>query len=156
FAAVVLALAVRPAVADAPKKEAGADKKERDIFDYDAQKASKGKRIVFIADAGTHGGRGNHEFVAGAIYLARAITAPYPDAYAVVHSNKKWPKDLSHADTVIILLNHGGPAATNPAVKEVMARGGNFMAIHYGVEVNKGEQGQNFLKWMGGYFETFW
>jgi hypothetical protein len=24
------------------------------------------------------------------------------------------------------------------------------------VEVNKGEQGQNYLKWIGGYFETFW
>ena len=30
------------------------------------------------------------------------------------------------------------------------------MAIHYGVEVNKGKQGDNYLKWMGGYFETFW
>jgi hypothetical protein len=24
------------------------------------------------------------------------------------------------------------------------------------VEVNKGDQGQNYSKWMGGYFETFW
>jgi hypothetical protein len=30
------------------------------------------------------------------------------------------------------------------------------MAIHYGVEVNKGEQGKHYLQWLGGYFETFW
>ena len=30
------------------------------------------------------------------------------------------------------------------------------MAIHYGVEVDKGEQGQQYMKWLGGYFEPFW
>lgn len=132
------------------------DKKERDIFDYQAQKAATGvKKIVFVADTAPHGPRGNHEFLAAAIYLARIINATYPDAHAVVHTQSKWPKDLKHADTVIVLLNHGG-SAVNTAVKEATARGAGFMAIHYGVEVNKGDQGQHFLKWMGGYFETFW
>jgi hypothetical protein len=131
---------------------------ERDVFDYAAQKAAPKsvKKIVFIADAGTHGGRGNHEFVAGAILLARTINAAYPDsAYAVVHSNKHWPKDLSHADAVIVLLNGGGPSV-NPVVKAAVDRGAGFMAVHYGVEVKKGGEGDAFLKWMGGYFETFW
>jgi len=135
---------------------AGDDKKTPDIFDYEAQKAAQGvKRIVFIADTAPHGGRGNHEFLAGAIYLARTINARYPDAYAVVHTKAKWPKDLKHADTIIVLLNHGG-SSVNPAVKEATERGAGFMAIHYGVEVNKGEQGQAYLKWLGGYFETYW
>ena len=30
------------------------------------------------------------------------------------------------------------------------------MAMHFGVEVNKGEAGDNYLRWMGGYFETEW
>ncbi len=30
------------------------------------------------------------------------------------------------------------------------------MAVHFGVEVNKGPQGDNYLAWMGGYCETFW
>ena len=132
------------------------DKKERDIFDYAAQKAAKGvKKIVFVADTAPHGPRGNHEFLAAAIYLARTINARYPDAYAVVYTMKHWPKDLKGADAVIVLLNHGR-TAVNPAVKEAMARGAGFMAIHYGVEVDKGEQGQSYLKWMGGYFEPFW
>src|SRR5271154_5790768 len=102
---------------------AGDEKKERDIFDYEAQKAAKGvKKIVFVADTAPHGGRGNHEFLAGSIYLARTINATYPDAYAVVHTKDKWPKDLKHADTIIVLLNHGA-SAVNPAVKEATERG---------------------------------
>jgi hypothetical protein len=135
---------------------AAADKKERDIFDYEAQRAAQGvKKIVFVADTAPHGARGNHEFLAAAIYLARTINAHYPQAYAVVYTKDKWPKDLKHADVVIVLLNHGG-SAVNDAVREATERGAGFMAIHYGVEVNKGEQGQAYLKWLGGYFEPFW
>ena len=133
-----------------------ADVKERDLYDYEAQKAAKNvKKIVFVADTAPHGGRGNHEFLAAAIYLARTINATYPGAYAVVHTKNKWPRDLGHADAIVVLLNHGG-SAVNPAVKKAVARGAGFMAIHYGVEVNKGEQGKAYLNWLGGYFEPFW
>lgn len=131
---------------------------EKDVFDHAAQKAAPKsvKKIVFVADTAPHGDRGNHEFLAGAILMARAINASYPDsAYAVVHTKDRWPKDLSHADAVIVLLNHGG-SAVNPAVRAAVDRGAGFMGVHFGVEVNKGDQGAAFLKWMGGYFETFW
>jgi hypothetical protein len=147
--ALALVLAAAPAFADDAKKE-------RDIFDYEGQKAAKDvKKIVFVADTAPHGDRGNHEFLAGAIFFARTINAEYPKAWCVVHTKDKWPKDLKHADAIIVLLNHGG-SAVNDAVKEAVARGAGFMAIHYGVEVNKGDQGDNYLKWLGGYFETFW
>jgi type 1 glutamine amidotransferase len=140
----------------------GQDKKdERDIFDYEAQKAAKDvKKIVLIAGTEPHGQRGNHEFVAAAMYFARTINATYPNAYCVVHlvkSNSKdqFPKDLKHADAVIVLLNHSRNAV-NPAIKEAIERGAGFAAIHYGVEVEKGEQGQFFLKALGGYFEAYW
>ena len=131
---------------------------ERDIFNYVAQKnAGKDvKKIVFIADSGTHGGKGNHEFKAGAVYMARVLNSTYPNAHAVVHRNTAWPKDLDHADCIIVLLNHGGKAAKDPNIAKAVERGAGFMAIHYGVEVNKGAEGENYLKWMGGYFETFW
>jgi hypothetical protein len=133
-----------------------ADAKERDLYDYEAQKAARDvKKIVFVADTAPHGPRGNHEFLAAAIYLARTINAHYPGAWAVVHTKNKWPKDLDHADAIVVLLNHGG-SAVNEAVKKATARGAGFMAIHYGVEVNKGEQGKHYLKWLGGYFEPFW
>jgi type 1 glutamine amidotransferase len=131
---------------------------EKDIFDYAAQQAAPKsvKKIVFVADTGSHGNRGNHEFLAGAILLARTINAAYPGtAYAVVHTKDHWPKDVSHADAIVVLLNHGG-SAVNPAVQAAVDRGAGFMGVHYAVEVNKGKQGDAFLKWMGGYFETYW
>lgn len=136
---------------------AGDAKKSRDIYDYDGQKAAGKdvKKIVFVADTAPHGPRGNHEFLAAAVYLARTINDTYPNAHAVVYTMAKWPKDLKHADSVIVLLNHGG-SAVNPAVKEATARGAGFMAVHYGVEVTKGVQGENYLKWIGGYFEAFY
>jgi hypothetical protein len=136
--------------------DAGQPKEERDIFDYKAQKAAQGvKKIVFVADTAPHGGRGNHEFLAAAIYLARTINEDYPKAYAVVYTINHWPKDLKDADAVIVLLNHGR-TAVNPAVEEAVANGAGFMAIHYGVEVDKGNEGQHYLKWLGGYFEPYW
>jgi hypothetical protein len=147
-----VAAGILVAVPSAPAQE----KKERDIFDYAAQKAAKDvKRIVFVADTAPHGARGNHEFLAGAIYLARTINANYPNAYAVVYTPAKWPKDLTNVDAIIVLLNHGR-SAVNPAVKDAVARGAGFMAVHWGVEVDKGEQGNAYLKWLGGYFEPFY
>src|SRR2546421_8404196 len=102
-----------------------AQDKEKDLFNYVAQKkAGKDvKKIVFIADIDTHGGKGNHEFRAGAIYLARTLNERYPNAYAVVHQAGRWPNnlgiakpkgfpayvwptDIGHADCIIVLLNH--------------------------------------------------
>jgi len=146
---LVLALAL-PAFAD--------ESKERDLFDHEAQKkAGKDvKKIVFIAGTEPHGGRGNHEFMAAAIFLARTINENYPNAYAVVYSRAKFPKDLSFADAIIIGMDHGGRVADNPEVAKAIKRGAGFMALHYGVEVNRGKQVETFLDWMGGCFEPFW
>jgi len=136
---------------------AAQDKKDRDIFDLDAQRNSAAaKKIVFIADRDTHGARGNHEFIAAAIYLARTLNERYPDAYAVVTTKQNMPKDLKHASEIVVLMNNGGPAAASPAVQDAVRHGAGFTAIHYGVEVKKGEQGKNFLDWLGGYFEPEW
>src|SRR5687768_4065122 len=97
---------------------------ERDLFDYEGQKAAKDvKKVVLIGDAGTHGAAGNHEFVAGSLILARRIHKAYPNTWAVVHSSKNWPKDLSHADAVVVGLNHGGKAAKDPQIAAAVARG---------------------------------
>ncbi|MFT5854300.1 MAG: hypothetical protein ACI8XO_001543, partial [Verrucomicrobiales bacterium] len=103
---------------------------ERDIFGYEAQRSAPEKvtKIVFIGDAGTHGSRGNHEFVAGFILMARALHDAYPDVHAVVHSSKAWPKDLSHADAIIVGLNHGERAGKDEQIGKAMARGAGFMA----------------------------
>jgi hypothetical protein len=131
---------------------------ERDIFDYEGQKKAgdKVKKIVFIGDAGTHGARGNHEFVAGSILLARELHEAYPDVHCVVHSTKSWPKDFEGVDAIVVGLNHGQKAATDPNIFAAVRKGAGFAALHFGVEVNKGEAGDNYLKYMCGYFETFY
>jgi hypothetical protein len=131
---------------------------ERDIFDYAGQQQAGPdvKKIIFIGDAGTHGPRGNHEFVGGFILLARELHAAYPNVWAVVHSTKSWPKDVAHADAIIVGLNHGQRAAVDPNLFAAVRKGAGFMAVHFGVEVNKGDAGNNYLQWMGGYFETFY
>jgi hypothetical protein len=108
----------------------------RDIFDYTGQNnaAAGTKRLVFIAAKGTHGGGGQHEFFAGASYLARRINETYPQAFAVVYPENNWPKDLTKADAIIVLLNHGGKAADDASIKAACDRGAGFAAIHYGVE----------------------
>jgi hypothetical protein len=138
-----------------------AQDKEKDVFNYVAQKAAGKdvKKIVFIADVRTHGGKGNHEFKPGALYMARTLNAQYPNVYAVVHPyhpKTGMPKDISHADCFVVLFNDGGPVAEDPDIKKAVENGAGFMAIHYSVEVNKGKQGDNFLKWMGGFFEANW
>ncbi len=130
---------------------------ERGLFDYEGQKAAKDvRKVVLIGDAGTHGPPGNHEFIAASILLARRLHAAYPNVHAVIHSTKNWPKDLSHADAVVVGLNHGGRAAKDAQIDAAVKRGAGFMALHFGVEVNKGAEGDAYLRWMGGYFETFW
>jgi hypothetical protein len=131
---------------------------ERDIFGYDAQRSAPDTvtKIVFIGDAGTHGPRGNHEFVAGFISMARALHDAYPDGHAVVHPSNNWPKDLTLADAIIVGLNHGERAGKDEQIRKAMARRAGFMAVHFGVEVNIGVAAKNYLDWMGGYFETGW
>lgn len=131
---------------------------DKDLFDYEGQKKAGAeiKKIVFLGDAGTHGPRGNHEFVAGSILLARQLNAAYPNVHCVVHSTKSWPQDFSHADAIIVGLNHGQRAATDANILAAVRKGAGFAALHFGVEVNKGEAGNNYLQWMGGYFETFY
>lgn len=131
---------------------------DRDIFDYEGQRKAGDEiiKIVFIGDAGTHGPRGNHEFVAGSILLAQQLQAAYSNVHAVVHSTKNWPTDFSHANAIVVGLNHGQRAATDPNIFAAVRKGAGFGALHFGVEVNKGEAGDNYLQWIGGYFETFW
>lgn len=135
-------------------------KTDRDIFDIEGQRAAQGmKRIVFIADARGHGARGNHEFVAASVYLARTLNAHDPKVWATVMTSQtleRTPIDLTHADAIVVLINNANPAARSKEVAAAVEKGAGFMAIHYGVEVSKGNEGDNFLKWMGGFFEANW
>lgn len=122
--------------------------------------AAEPVRIVFLAGTPSHG-YGAHEHLAGSRILAEAI-AKSADGIVCDVIGGGWPEDesvLDHADTIVMYCDGGG---RHPAIKHLdalakhMKRGAGFCCLHYGVEVPKDDGGPEFLKWLGGYFETHW
>src|SRR5690606_20534295 len=64
-----------------------------------------------------------------------------------------------NADTVVSYCDGGGRHYLNDRLQEfdaLMNKGVGLTCIHYAVETVKGEPGDHFLKWMGGFFEPHW
>ena len=119
------------------------------------------KKIVLVAGKPSHGS-GAHEFQAGCLLLKKCLDK-IPGTHAEVFTNG-WPVDakaFDGADAVFLYMDGGGG---HPAIKperlkllgELMKKGVGLGCAHYAVEVPKGEAGQAWLDWTGGYFETFW
>ena len=127
-----------------------------------AQAAASGekKKVVFVAGTKSHG-YGSHEHFAGCTLLAKSLSQALPN-YEVNVIRNGWPKDESvfdGVDCVVMYADGGGnhPVIPHAAKMDAMAKKGVGVAcIHYGVEVPKGEPGDHFLNWIGGYFETHW
>ena len=122
---------------------------------------SQKKKVVFVAGTRSHG-YGSHEHNAGCLLLARELGRHMPNFETSVFRNG-WPKDpesaFKDADAVVMYCDGGGGHMVNPHLEEfdkVMKRGVGLACIHYAVEVPKGESGNAFLDWIGGYFETHW
>jgi len=116
------------------------------------------KKIVLVAGKDSHG-RGEHEFRAGMMILAAALTANVPDVEAVTTFDG-WPADntiFDNAAAVVIYCDGGGghPIRAQWAkMEELIKKGVGLGCMHYGVEIPKGEGGgDRFLAWIGGYYE---
>ncbi len=118
------------------------------------------KKIVFIAGRPSHG-YGEHEHNAGCTLLAKCLNENVPGVEAVVYKNG-WPQDphaLDGAATVVIYADGGDANPAIPHLEELdklLKRGVGLACIHYAVEMPKGAPGDAWLRWIGGYFETFW
>lgn len=118
------------------------------------------KRVVFIAGGPSHD-YGSHEHYAGCRILADAIQKSMPQVKCEIIRNG-WPKEdqiLDTADSIVIYSDGGGGHPANKhldRLEPLMKKGVGFVCLHYGVEVPKGEVGDKFLQWLGGYFETHW
>jgi type 1 glutamine amidotransferase len=129
------------------------------------------KKIVFIAGTPSHG-FAQHEQNAGVLLLAKYLNDAMPDKIETVVFNSHkddggkwvngWPNDpaaLVDAAAIIIFCDGGGGHIAIPHIKEVddlTKKGVGIGCIHYAVEVPKGESGDALLRWIGGYFETYW
>lgn len=119
------------------------------------------KKVVLVAGKASHG-TGAHEFQAGCFLLKKCLDK-IPGVRSEVYLNG-WPdnpKTFDGADAIFLYMDGGGG---HPAIKperlkilaDLMKKGVGLGCAHYAVEVPKGEAGQAWLEWTGGYFETFW
>jgi hypothetical protein len=119
------------------------------------------KKLLLIAGTPSHAPR-EHEYRAGCLLLQECLAGTRGLSVTVVSNN--WPKDegvFRGVDGVFMFCTGGGG---HPAIKperlkllgDLMKQGVGFGTCHYGVEVPKGDPGEAFLAWQGGYFETFW
>ena len=120
----------------------------------------KGKKVVFIAGTPSHA-PGDHEHRAGSMLLSEKLKEGYPEVDSVV-TYYGFPKDTSifdGADTVVVYCDGGRGHLLNDHMEyfqTLMDKGVGLVCMHYGVETTKGEKGDKFLEWLGGYFEPNW
>lgn len=118
------------------------------------------KKIVFVSGRPSHG-YAQHEHFAGCMLLAKCLNENVPHVVAEVYKYS-WPKDehaFDGAAAIVIYCDGGANHMAIPHLKqlsELMDKGVGLGCIHYAVEVPKGEPGEDFLKWIGGYFEANW
>ncbi len=117
-------------------------------------------KIVFIAGAASHGS-GEHEYRGGCRLLAKLLNENSNNVEAVVYDGK-WPDDptaFDDAKAIVIYADGGEGHIIIPHMQEMeklMKKGVGLVLLHYAVEIPKGELGDYFLNWIGGYFETYW
>jgi putative membrane-bound dehydrogenase-like protein len=118
------------------------------------------RRIVFLAGKPSHG-YGSHEHLAGSRILADTIQRAAANIQCDVYPGG-WPADekvLEGAHAIVMYADGGGghPALAHlETLGKFIDKGVGFACLHYAVEVPKDRGGPEFLKWLGGYFETHW
>ena len=131
------------------------------VTDANETTASKSKKkIVLVAGPRSHS-YGSHEHNAGCLLLADALRQSGLSVETVVYQNG-WPKRtdaLDGADTIIVFSDGAGRHPAIPHLDQIdkLAKTGiGIGMIHFAVEVPKGQAGDHFLDWIGGYFELNW
>jgi type 1 glutamine amidotransferase len=122
------------------------------------------KKIVFIAGRRSHG-FGAHDHKAGCHLLAKCLRESGLPVEPVVVENG-WPTDESVLDGAAAIVIYADGGGGHPALKHLdklnalVEKGVGVGCIHYGVEPgtekDKPSGRPEFLKFIGGYFETFY
>jgi type 1 glutamine amidotransferase len=117
-------------------------------------------KIVLVAGNPSHG-PGDHEFNAGCLLLAKCLKDAAPGVEPVVVKGG-WPKDeavFEGAQAIVFFMDGGGghpmiQGERLATLQKLMDKGVGLVCLHYAVEVPKGEPGEKFRSWIGGYYET--
>lgn len=124
-------------------------------------KAADKAKVVFISGKPSHG-RLAHEHRAGNMILAKGLNESGLPIEAVVVPHYGYPKDesiLNGADTIVIFCTGHGGHVLNPKLKQfdaLMKKGTGVVMIHWATEAIKGDPGNKFLEWMGGFCDLNW
>jgi hypothetical protein len=119
------------------------------------------RKLLIIAGRPSHP-PGMHEFRAGTLLLQKCL-AGAPGLTTLVASNG-WPTDakvFEGVSAVVIYADGGGghPAIQGDhlgALQGLLDKGIGFGVMHYACEIPKDKGGQEFLDWVGGYYEDKW
>ncbi len=129
-------------------------------FPLFANAADGNKRnILMMAGPPSHN-YGAHEHYAGLKILEESLNASSDLLNVTVV--RGWPENESlveAADSIVLYSDGGKKHFALPhteALRKKLDAGCGFVCLHYAVEVPKGEDGENWLKFLGGYFETDW
>ena len=127
------------------------------LSDADERKA----RIVFISGAPSHGPMA-HEHRAGNMILAKRLNESGLALEAVVLDDVGYPANpevLNSADTIVIFCTGHGGHVLNPHLESfdaLMKQGKGVVLIHWATEAVRGEPGDKFLSWLGGFCDLNW
>lgn len=123
------------------------------------------KKIVLIAGQKSHG-PGDHEYEKGVKLLKHCLdTSPNVTSVKTEVYLEGWPQDgsvLEDADTILFYCDGSDrDEQAHPLLRgnrlqtidRLMKRGVGFVAIHYAVFVPSKKGGEQFLDWLGGYFD---
>lgn len=116
------------------------------------------KDIIFLAGKKSHG-YGAHEHRAGSMLLARCLNESGLDVNASVVTNGAWPESDKIPDAIVMYCDGYKGHMAKRHQNEIQAwvdAGVGVSCLHFGVEVEPSELGQQFLDWIGGYFEIGW
>lgn len=120
---------------------------------------SESIHLALVAGSASHD-TGQHEHRAGVLLMERCL-ADVPNLEVSTHF-EGWPDDEKAFDTANAVLFFMDGGSGHPVVQEnrlelmqkYIDEGISFGAMHYGVEVPKDHGGEQFLEWIGGYYET--
>ncbi len=127
-----------------------------------AKTADGKQKLVLVAGKPSHPPR-MHEFNAGVQLLAKCLREGAPQLKVEFVLNG-WPADegvFADADAVVFYMD-GGPkhevvqenGARLAKIEEWTKRGVGIGCMHYGVEVVADQAGDQFQRWIGGYYQN--
>jgi len=115
-------------------------------------------KIVLIAGMPSHK-PGEHEFNNGMELLDKCLKQNKGVTSVVVKGG--WPQDESVFDGAAAIVFYMDGGAKHPIIQDghlqtigkFAAKGVGIACLHYGVEIPKDKGGDEFLEWIGGYYE---